>query len=59
MLIDHNTPQGFEAIAYAREYILSLGKAEIEDPEIASMTPSATLGAHVVAPVGFKLCWLA
>ncbi|KAF9486377.1 Rsm22-domain-containing protein [Pholiota conissans] len=47
ILIDHNTPRGFEAIAYAREYILSLGKAESEDP---SKTTSATIGAHVVAP---------
>ncbi|KAF8910042.1 mitochondrial small ribosomal subunit Rsm22-domain-containing protein [Gymnopilus junonius] len=47
ILIDHNTREGFEAIANAREYILGLGKAEVEEPETA---PLNIRGAHVVAP---------
>lgn len=48
VLIDHNTREGFEVIAYAREYILQLSKAELDDPDKAS---SDLLGSHVVAPV--------
>ncbi len=48
VLIDHNTREGFEVIAHAREYILQLSKAELSDPDKAS---SDLLGSHVVAPV--------
>ncbi|KAF5312896.1 hypothetical protein D9619_002736 [Psilocybe cf. subviscida] len=47
ILIDHNTEEGFEAVAHAREYLLKLGRAEIEEPETAMWD---TRGAHVVAP---------
>lgn len=48
VLIDHNTPAGFGAIAEAREFLLSMGRKEFEDPE-AEAWP--VRGAHVVAPV--------
>lgn len=47
VLIDHNTPAGFGAIAEAREFLLSMGRKEFEDPE-AEAWP--VRGAHVVAP---------
>ncbi|KAF8963940.1 mitochondrial small ribosomal subunit Rsm22-domain-containing protein [Flammula alnicola] len=47
VIIDHNTKEGFQAVAHAREFILGLGKAELEDPENA---PLDILGSHVVAP---------
>ncbi|KAF9567870.1 hypothetical protein CPC08DRAFT_655961 [Agrocybe pediades] len=47
VLIDHNTKEGFEAVAHAREYMLELGRAELEDPELAQ---SELLGSHVLAP---------
>lgn len=43
-------------IAHSREYLLELGKAELEDPSKAS---SDLLGSHVVAPVsGYIYCLL-
>ncbi|TFK77519.1 Rsm22-domain-containing protein [Pluteus cervinus] len=45
VLIDHNTPAGFEAIAQAREYLLKLGRAEPEGSEEVQIR-----GSHVVAP---------
>ncbi|CAA7264757.1 unnamed protein product [Cyclocybe aegerita] len=47
VLIDHNTPEGFRAIAHAREYILELGQAELEDAELAT---EHLCGSHVLAP---------
>ncbi|KAF8167449.1 mitochondrial small ribosomal subunit Rsm22-domain-containing protein [Crassisporium funariophilum] len=47
VLIDHNSRAGFEAIAHAREYLLKMGKAELEDPDAASWP---IRGAHVLAP---------
>jgi len=48
VLIDHDTPEGFKAIAHAREHLLELSKSEAENPEFASSQPA---GCHVVAPV--------
>ncbi|PPQ76992.1 hypothetical protein CVT25_014809 [Psilocybe cyanescens] len=47
VLIDHNTQKGFQAVAQAREYLLRLGKDEVEDPETAK---SDIIGSHVLAP---------
>lgn len=49
ILIDHNTKESFEAIALARQYMLELGKKELEDPDINS----PIRGCHVLAPVSF------
>jgi ribosomal protein RSM22 (predicted rRNA methylase) len=50
VLIDHKTALGFEAIAQAREYLLKLGKKELEDaPDTENCL--ARKGSHVVAPV--------
>ncbi|KIK70481.1 hypothetical protein GYMLUDRAFT_32504 [Collybiopsis luxurians FD-317 M1] len=46
ILIDHNTPSGFENIAEARELLLKMGRKEIEDPS----TQWPIRGSHVVAP---------
>ncbi|KAG5634781.1 hypothetical protein H0H81_000796 [Sphagnurus paluster] len=47
VIIDHNTPAGFEAIAEAREFLLNMGRKEFEDTE-ADGWPIR--GSHVVAP---------
>lgn len=47
ILIDHNSKDGFEAIAHARQYMLDMGKAELEDPDINW----SIRGSHVLAPV--------
>ncbi|KDR85631.1 hypothetical protein GALMADRAFT_84637 [Galerina marginata CBS 339.88] len=47
ILIDHNTKEGFEAIASAREYLLGLGQTEVEEPETARLDIH---GCHVLAP---------
>lgn len=47
VLIDHKTKAGFQNIAEAREYLLEMGRKELNDPE-ASDWP--VRGAHVVAP---------
>ena len=47
ILIDHNTKVGFEAIGHARQYILEMGKKELEDPDIKW----PIRGSHVLAPV--------
>ncbi|PPQ72470.1 hypothetical protein CVT24_003094 [Panaeolus cyanescens] len=47
VLIDHNSKQGFEAIARAREHILGLGQAELEDLDTQDRH---IRGAHVLAP---------
>lgn len=47
ILIDHDTTEGFKAIAHAREHILEMSRLETEDSEINSS------GCHVLAPVSF------
>ncbi|KIM47590.1 hypothetical protein M413DRAFT_416605 [Hebeloma cylindrosporum] len=47
VILDHNSKEGFEAVARAREYLLRLGRQEIEDPNLASLN---VRGSHVVAP---------
>lgn len=47
ILIDHNTKDGFEAIAHARQYMLEMGKKELEDPDMSC----PIRGSHVLAPV--------
>ncbi|KAH7922862.1 Rsm22-domain-containing protein [Leucogyrophana mollusca] len=47
VLIDHSTKAGFSSIAEAREYILDMGRKELDDPETVGWP---TRGAHVVAP---------
>ncbi|KAL0951798.1 hypothetical protein HGRIS_008465 [Hohenbuehelia grisea] len=47
VLIDHNTPEGFENIAEAREHLLNVGRKEFDDP-LAEEWPIR--GCHVVAP---------
>ncbi|KAF9531847.1 mitochondrial small ribosomal subunit Rsm22-domain-containing protein [Crepidotus variabilis] len=48
VLIDHDTPEGFKAIAHAREHLLELSKLEITDPEY--IAASELTGCHVLAP---------
>ncbi|EAU92266.1 3-methyl-2-oxobutanoate hydroxymethyltransferase [Coprinopsis cinerea okayama7 len=48
VLMDHNTKEGFESIAQAREYLLRQGRKEVEKSEAES--PSSLEGAYVVAP---------
>ncbi|EIW87110.1 hypothetical protein CONPUDRAFT_116167 [Coniophora puteana RWD-64-598 SS2] len=53
ILIDHSTPEGFQAIAEARQYLLDLGAREVANPDsevagAAGIQP--ILGSHVVAP---------
>lgn len=48
VLIDHYTTAGFEAIAEARQYLLDMGRKELEDSE-ADLWPIR--GSHVIAPV--------
>ncbi|KAJ7150294.1 Rsm22-domain-containing protein [Mycena filopes] len=47
VIIDHNTKEGFAAIAEAREYLLSVGRKESADPEADEWD---IRGSHVVAP---------
>ncbi|KAG6851369.1 hypothetical protein H0H93_005767 [Arthromyces matolae] len=47
VLIDHGTDAGFEAIAESREYLLSMGRRELEDVETEGWP---VRGSHVVAP---------
>ncbi|KAI0931449.1 hypothetical protein AcV7_001174 [Taiwanofungus camphoratus] len=47
VLIDHNSNAGFDCIAEAREYLLRLGKKDLEDPEAEGWD---VRGSHVVAP---------
>lgn len=47
VLIDHNTTAGFECIAEAREYLLKMGRKELEDP---AFDGAAIRGSHVIAP---------
>ena len=47
ILIDHNSKDGFEAIAHARQYMLEMGNKELEDPNINW----PIRGSHVLAPV--------
>lgn len=49
ILIDHSTTEGFESIAEARQKILTMGRKELQNPDMASW-PSEIKGAHVVAP---------
>ncbi|KAF8624223.1 hypothetical protein AX15_005989 [Amanita polypyramis BW_CC] len=48
VLIDHKTAAGFDAIAEAREYLLKLGKKELED--LQDQDVSSAKGSHVIAP---------
>lgn len=48
ILIDHDTPEGFKAIAHAREHILGLSGFETEGSDVSSNDPA---GCHVLAPV--------
>ncbi|KAF8347029.1 mitochondrial small ribosomal subunit Rsm22-domain-containing protein [Amanita rubescens] len=50
VLIDHKTSGGFEAIAEAREYLLKLGKKDLEDSQDHDETDSVVKGSHVIAP---------
>ncbi|GBE77480.1 Rsm22-cox11 tandem protein 2, mitochondrial [Sparassis crispa] len=47
IIIDHNSRAGFECIAEAREFLLRMGKKELEDPETEGWE---VRGSHVVAP---------
>ncbi|KAJ7755072.1 Rsm22-domain-containing protein [Mycena maculata] len=47
VVIDHNTKQGFESIAAARDYLLNVGRKEFKDPEADGWD---IRGSHVVAP---------
>lgn len=53
-MIDHNSKEGFEAVAAAREYLLALGKEDDSTSDIS--------GCYVVAPVCYTnrwfVCWL-
>ena len=51
ILIDHSTKEGFEAIALARQYMLDMGKKELEDPGINL----PIRGSHVLAPVSIHI----
>ncbi|KAH7915708.1 mitochondrial small ribosomal subunit Rsm22-domain-containing protein [Hygrophoropsis aurantiaca] len=46
ILIDHNTQDGFSSIAEAREYLLRLGRKELNDPD----NSEPIRGTYVVAP---------
>jgi len=68
VLIDSDSPEGFECISQAREYLLKLGRKELEAASEASASASTdtppispTLqGSHVVAPCSHdKACPLA
>ncbi|KAJ7687437.1 mitochondrial small ribosomal subunit Rsm22-domain-containing protein [Mycena rosella] len=48
VIIDHNTKQGFESIAEARDYLLKVGRKEFTDPEADDWD---IRGSHVVAPL--------
>lgn len=50
VLIDHNSAAGFEAIAGAREYLLKLGRKELEDPDSRGSNTSSLMGSYVIAP---------
>ncbi|KAG6813991.1 hypothetical protein H0H92_004484 [Tricholoma furcatifolium] len=58
VLIDHNTTEGFEAIAQARQVLLRMGRKELEDVEVENSKTlkdvaahsSLIRGSHVVAP---------
>jgi hypothetical protein len=57
ILIDHNSKDGFEAIAHARQYMLEMGKSEFEDPDTINWP---IRGSHVLAPVSvhfFQRCY--
>ncbi|KIJ66366.1 hypothetical protein HYDPIDRAFT_180817 [Hydnomerulius pinastri MD-312] len=47
IIIDHNSPTGFENILEARQMLLDLGRKELEDPETQGLP---IRGSHVVAP---------
>ncbi|KAF7337621.1 3-methyl-2-oxobutanoate hydroxymethyltransferase [Mycena sanguinolenta] len=47
VIIDHNTKEGFTAIAEARDYLLNVGRKEFKDPEADKWD---IRGSHVVAP---------
>ncbi|KAJ6520269.1 Rsm22-domain-containing protein [Mycena sanguinolenta] len=47
VIIDHNTKEGFTAIAEARDYLLNVGRKESKDPEADNWD---IRGSHVIAP---------
>lgn len=47
VLIDHNTKEGFEAVADAREWLLRQGRKEMDEAESSAF---AVRGSHVIAP---------
>ena len=53
MIVDHGTQEGFTVVAEAREYLLHLGRKELQKAteENPSHSNLASLGLHVVAPV--------
>lgn len=51
VLIDHDTPEGFKAVAHAREHILEMSRSQSGDSEAAS---GGTLNCHVLAPVSIN-----
>jgi ribosomal protein RSM22 (predicted rRNA methylase) len=55
VLIDHDTTEGFKAIACAREHILELSKLELSKPETetddSEITSDGPIGCHILAPV--------
>ena len=52
ILIDHDTTEGFKAVAHAREHVLEMSRLETGDSEITSGGPT---GCHVLAPVSFEI----
>ena len=58
VLIDHDTPEGFKAVAHAREHILKMSRSETDDSDAVS---GGTSSCHVLAPVsneGCHSCWI-
>ena len=51
-MIDHDSKEGFEAVAAARLHLLSLGQKDLLDQT------SDVSGCHVVAPVSYTSRWL-
>ncbi|KAF9015764.1 hypothetical protein BDQ17DRAFT_1341619 [Cyathus striatus] len=63
VIIDHNTKAGLEAVAEAREYLLKMGRKELEvieestelesselEDQAAELKTRSTHGSHVIAP---------
>ena len=52
VLIDHDTPAGFESIIGARDKLLRLGRKDTED---SLSSDREGMGCHVVAPVRYQV----